>query len=527
MDRIISNLLFASGIYNTKTKDINVHLQSHPEYPSLRSITDTLDYFNINNIAVKVDKSSLSQLPKMFVAHLSGEFHMDFALVHRLKNKIRLTWQDGNSHNVSIEEFKARWNGTLLAVENDEEQKPSFIQQLVNANILAALPIICILLLLWYYLTSVPALCFSLLSLVGLITSYFIQKESLGIGDSTVAKVCSAINTNSEGCEAVIKSDESKVFGISLGDLSLVYFASLLMVTSFLGIDSYMFYTISGLSLFAVGYTVYVQMMEIKNWCFLCLVVSTVLISQFAILHFWVQQSAIQASVLVVSLGILIVVISSWKAIKSIWQNAIELTEVKADLLGFKKNSDFFFQALDKNKIILSNKINETYSIAFGSENPSIELIAITNPTCGYCDKAFEAYDYLLSKFSKDIRIEFVFSVSTERDNNSNIVASKIIEIYQSDRSKAYKAMSDWFRNKDVDLWTSKYGSPNSENEYPQHCILSHTEWSRINNIIYTPETIFGESVFPKSHFDIKDLEFFVEVIKEAQKVGPQLDAIA
>jgi len=371
MDRIISTLLFASGIYGTKTKDIKVHLQSHPDYPSLRSITDTLDYFNINNIVAKVDKSSLPQLPKMFVAHLNREAHMDFALVHRLKNKIRLTWQDGNSHNVSIEKFKDRWNGALLAVEKDEEQSTSMIQRVLNPSALIALPIVCILLLLWLYTPSPSAFWFSSLSLAGLITSYFIQKESLGIGDAAVAKVCGAINKNSEGCESVIKSDKSQILGVSLGDISLVYFASILLISLFLGVDNYLFYAISVLSLIAVAYTIFIQMINLKIWCFLCLVVSIVLISQFVILHFLVLQTSVTPNFIASSMLILILAAASWTVIKSLWKNSLELIETKADLLGFKKNSDFFFRALEKNKILLSNKINDRFSIAFGSENPS------------------------------------------------------------------------------------------------------------------------------------------------------------
>ena len=337
MDRIISPLLVASGIYNTKSKDINLHLQSHPEYPSLRSITDTLDYFNISNVAVKVDKSSLPQLPKMFLAHLKGELHMDFALVQQLKDAIKVTWQDGHSNHVSIEMFKERWNGTLLAVEKNKEQKTSLIEKLTNLNVLILLPIIGILLLLWFFNSS--AFYFSSLSLVGLITSYFIQKESFGIGGITVAKVCSAINTNSEGCESVIKSDQSTIFGISLGDISLVYFAFLLLISAFQSIDNYMFYAISALSLLAVAYTIYIQMVNLKKWCFLCLGISLLLICQFIILHFLAQQSSITFTFVATSLIVLTLVSTSWIAIKSLWQDSIALTESKAELLGFKRTT--------------------------------------------------------------------------------------------------------------------------------------------------------------------------------------------
>lgn len=522
MDRILSLLLSSSGIYSIKSKDLNLHLHSHPEFPSLRSITDTLDYFGINNVAVKVDKTSLSQLPKKFLAHLKGDTNMDFALVHRLKNKIKLTRQNGKSIHVSIEEFEEKWNGTLLAVEKSEFQKTTVIQKFTDSNVLGIVPVICILLLLWVYSYSIAAFCFSSLSLLGLIASYLIQKESLGIGDSTIAKVCSVINSNSEGCDAVIKSDMGKILGIPLSDASIVYFAFLLIVSLFGSIDYYLLYAISGLTLVAVIYTLYVQIVELKKWCFLCLAVSFILICQFLILHFLIDQSTHHLGFVGIGSISLILVITLWTTLKALWQNSIKLSEVKSELLRFKRNSDFFFQALDKSKTLLSERIDEQYTVSFGPKHSTIDLIAITNPTCGYCNKAFEAYDYLLSKFPNDIRIDFVFSVTTDLDNDSNILASKIIEIYQQDKSKAFNAMREWFRNKEIDNWINNYGLPNRKNAYPQECIRSHNEWCNLNGIVYTPETIMGESIFPKPLYEVSDIEFFLEVIKESRATNSE-----
>ncbi len=516
MDRIISSLLLASGIYGTKTKDLNLHLLTHPEYPSLRSITDTLDYFNISNIAVKVDKTSLSQLPKMFLAHVKGESHMDFALVRQRKNNVKLTWPDGNSNHMSIEKFNEKWNGTILAVEKDNLQNTSLVQKFTNSDIFTILSIISILLLLWFYSPSLSSLSFSFLSLLGMIISYFIQKENFGIGDSIVAKVCSAINDNSEGCESVIKSDRSKVFGISLGDISLVYFTFLLIIAQFQGIDNYIFYGISTLTLAAVGYTLYIQIFDLKKWCLLCLGVSLILVGQFLTLQFLIEQSYNSSNFIAIGSILMMLVISSWIVLKTLWQNSIEMFKAKSELLGFKKNRDFFFHALGKNKKTFSNKINDKYKVSFGAEHPTVELMAITNPTCGFCNKAFEAYDYLLAKFPEDIRIDFVFNVSPDTDNNSNIIASRIIETYQKNKLEAYEMMQNWFKKREVDEWIGKYGYPDKDNPYHQNCILYHNEWSKINGMIYTPETILNGAIFPKSNYEIEDMEFFIETMKEA-----------
>jgi len=48
-------------------------MQSHPDYPSLLSISDTLHFFNINNGTFRIDSSEIHLLPKRFVVTLKEE----------------------------------------------------------------------------------------------------------------------------------------------------------------------------------------------------------------------------------------------------------------------------------------------------------------------------------------------------------------------------------------------------------------------------------------------------------------------
>jgi len=511
MDRLISELLHSAGIYNTKSSDLSLHLQSHPEYPSLRAVTDTLDYFNINNIAVRVEKSTLSQLPKKFLAHLKRDVEMDFVLVDRKKDRIKLTWQDGQSKHVSIEEFKQKWNGTILAVEKDDGQNSLVMNRFTDTNLLGALLVAGILVLLWNYCPSLPAFYFSALSLAGLILSYFIQKEGLGIGNSYIANACSAINNNTAGCESVIKSEQGYIFGISLGDISLVYFTFILLAGSLLGIENYIFYTLSIFTLLAIVYTTYVQFFQLKKWCLLCLAVSIVIIGQFLILLNIVKQPIASNNFIITCIVSILLVPSSWITLKSLWQNSIDLPKVASELLRFKKNSNFFFYLINSNKQTFLGAIDEKHHFYFGATNPLIELTAITNPTCGYCHSAFEDYDYLLNKFPNKIKVNFVFNVPTEIDNNSNIISSGLIELYRSNRAEAYQAMKKWFANRDVEKWTHEYGPSNLDKSITTDWIVDHREWCNVNKINYTPATILNDSILPTTYYKIRDIEFFIE----------------
>ena len=56
---------------------IKQQLFSHPDYPSLLSITDTLNELGIENTAVHIEKGQLHEVPTPFLAHLNdrgGEF---------------------------------------------------------------------------------------------------------------------------------------------------------------------------------------------------------------------------------------------------------------------------------------------------------------------------------------------------------------------------------------------------------------------------------------------------------------------
>src|SRR6185503_5135850 len=51
---------------------LNQQLLSHPDYPSLLSITDTLNELNIESTAIQIEKEHLTELPIPFIAHLNG-----------------------------------------------------------------------------------------------------------------------------------------------------------------------------------------------------------------------------------------------------------------------------------------------------------------------------------------------------------------------------------------------------------------------------------------------------------------------
>lgn len=54
-------------------KEFEFQIQSHPDYPSLLAIADTLSFFNVDNGAMRLDSSEIEFLPNQFIALLSEE----------------------------------------------------------------------------------------------------------------------------------------------------------------------------------------------------------------------------------------------------------------------------------------------------------------------------------------------------------------------------------------------------------------------------------------------------------------------
>ena len=73
------------------TIDLNefyFQIQSHPDYPSLLSISDTLSFFKINNLATNLQNEDLLHLPKYFIALIQDDKLFQFSLCR--KNDQRL-----------------------------------------------------------------------------------------------------------------------------------------------------------------------------------------------------------------------------------------------------------------------------------------------------------------------------------------------------------------------------------------------------------------------------------------------------
>ncbi|MCF6306338.1 MAG: hypothetical protein L3J09_00100 [Flavobacteriaceae bacterium] len=495
------------------SEDFKLQLISNPSFPSVKAISDTLDYFGIENIVANVPKDALNQLPECFLAVLEKDRSKIIAQVQKIKNGVRLLKEDGGKEKVSLKEFNDLWNGTIIAVEKNTEEvsnKTSFNNPF--------LPLLTIGVLILGYLFSTQNLqeiFYTTFSVIGFIVSFLIVRESFGLQNKSTTKICNSSEKNTN-CSEVINDKTSKIFGlISLSDASITYFASLLVIITFLGYNTSFFLGLSALSIPLIIYSLYAQAYIVKKWCPLCLGIAAVFTVQIAITLLPVSNLDINIFYIIKSVALFTTSYFLWLLIKGTIKKSLNEESLQIEFYKFKRNEKLFSTLLKNERLITNQQLESSSKITFGNPDAKLEIISITNPLCGFCTKAFERYDSLLEKFGDKIKLTIIFNVSSENlENPSTQISQRIIELYQENKEDAYKALKNWFSHRDVDKWQLEYNKPTMLSNYNN--INSQYKWCLDNKIDYTPATLIGDNFFPKE-YEIKDLSLFMDYLIATQ----------
>jgi uncharacterized membrane protein len=329
------------------------------------------------------------------------------------------------------------------------------------------------------------------------------------MNNKTINKFCDSVSKN-QGCSNVINDVKAKLFNvISLSDACIVYFSSLLLFSIFVEFNVSLLFLISIFSLPVIFYSIYYQALVIKDWCALCIGISVILITQFLILLYNFNSFGFDLSI--VSKAIIIVIVTSilWHIIKNLQITNLSLESSKIDFIKFKRNKILFNELLSKKYLVNNDILIDDNRIYFGSNNPKLVIIAVTNPLCGFCAESFQTYYEILNKY-EDIQINFVFSLFTNDPNNPayKILNSFLELYYRKSKEEAIEALKEWFDSKDFNNWIKKNNQTEAQNI--EFILKRHLDWTIENNIHKTPKTIINNNFYP-DEYNIKDIFYFID----------------
>jgi uncharacterized membrane protein/protein-disulfide isomerase len=414
-----------------------------------------------------------------------------------------------STQKLTVEAFLSNWDGSIIAIAENTNSVSNQNNYSLENICYASFALLSVITL--FFTQNATVITFGLLNLLGSIVGFLILKESLGIHNKTVAKVCGTLSKESS-CDAVINSQNSKMLGgLVLSDLVFLYFATTNLVLLLLGYNSALFLTLTTCSLPIIALAIYSQAFIIKKWCALCLVIAGTLFSQFLIAFLNPTNFKIEVEYLLKSAIIALVGVSLFYFVKTIWIQKVKLSKSELAFLKFKRDQKVFTTLLQNDKIINANLLKPEHKISFGPTNAKAVIDAVTNPLCGFCVQAFNSY-YDLLKNNHDIQVNFIFNVPSEAlSHPATQIATTMLSIYENQgETAALEAMKDWYSNRSLEKWQAQYGIIENEDVHLTTILKQHGNWINVNDIHYTPATILNGYKFPDS-YELTDLRLLID----------------
>lgn len=517
MIQIVQKFISAHGYYPNK-EEFEDYFFSHPDFPSLYAITDTMDFFGIENLAARVTNEQLPELPNEFLTIINSVQQEQFIYVLQHDTQ-KVSYLDDKhvKHSIPLVDFLQKWEKVVVVIDKNENKTVAKSSQ-NNGKLLLMFGS---LLLLFVYNhinqnANWVVFLYAFFVFFGLVLSVLLLQEGFGINNEITAKICKMGTSNDNGCQSVLSSSFAKLYkNFTLSDACFVFFAALVLLLTLSQTQHFYYISISLLVLPIVIFSVYYQYKIVKKWCMLCLGISTNLVG-IALVTLWrTNHLAINQIVKETILFLIVLVFTTliWNLLKPIVLGYFELKKENREQKRFKRNAVTFSALLNHTPKINPITINLFSTIEIGKNEAQNELLLFLSPSCGYCHIAFKDALTLVEKFPDELKIRVGFNVNLDNENNPYaVIISTIVEQHiQFNNGK--ELLSKWHLDKiGVDAFKAAYQIPISEET--QKTIRAQFNWCNENGFNYAPVRIFNQKLMPKE-YAINDLSLFIKEFDE------------
>lgn len=508
------NYLNAEQIHLDK-EEFEFQFNSHPDYPSLLALSDTLSFFNVNNAAFKIDSTEIDLLPNNFLANLKKDNVNFLSFVQKKDTEISYTNGSEKKYSLPKDQFVELWDDVILLAEKDTE----IVRPKPKNWISLSLRVLTLVLFVTVLVIGQPNKWFGLFyvfPIIGLFLSISVLKDLIGTKSTLMDKFCNV--TAATSCQTVVNSNKWKVFKIiSFSDLSIVFFATQLLALFLMGIsnnyESYFYLQVILLliSVPIIAISIYYQKAIEKKWCPICLTISALLIAELgyvlylnAIFSFNITWSGLFIFLFVTSTGAVL-----WFSLKETLTKMKQLKEEELKANRFKRNYKLF-----KNMLLASKRYDLPKSLfVFGNLDSKLNISIVTSPFCGHCTEPHYMLKSLLDKKQEHLNISILYNVRPKNEQLLNFVSSLTNVKSTEGQSGYYKAMDDWYQNKDEQKWLSKHKT-NGINKETNDLLIESNNWFMAQEINFTPCLFINGYRFP-NEYELSDLPFFIDELIE------------
>lgn len=499
------NKYLSLNFYLDATEELKELFLSYSNYPNIFAATDSLDRLLIENLAIKVPKEGLTELPNFFLDF----FDKNLVLVTKTEKRIQVDTEKGRKKMLTIGGFSKGWNEIFIAIvpnQNSIEEVKSNSKGIVYFSTILWLALLSIL----YNDYGISNVILLFISMVGVLVSIFIIQEKFGLKNRIVSKFC---NTNPKAsCDSVLQSGKGEINKwISFTDLPLLFFSINIMALLLNPIASTgIIGCLNILWLPVIAYSISIQKFQMKKWCILCLVASVLIVFQVYMGYFLYRQLLLFDAIFfngfiysfsfVTCTSILLVIIP---ALETKFKAEGEVKELRR----FKKNPSVL--GFLSKKIPAVERFEKLQTLQFGNRNSSVVFAIFLSYSCRHCHKAFEDTIDLIHKYLKRVFWNVLFTINPENnDNPYKGVAESLLAINNTFLESIKESISDWHIHKmGLEVWLGNWKVDSISMKVNQQ-IRQHFDWCLVNECSYTLTKIINKKLF-SNEYVINELKIF------------------
>ncbi|RPE12001.1 hypothetical protein EGT74_00135 [Chitinophaga lutea] len=489
-------------------------LQTHPDYPSLVSLTDFLDMGGMQYYAVESERAGIPDFNYPLLAYVN-DGGSDY-----------LMQVDGPAAFETDEKLRHNWSGIVLfAGEKARWEVPENTKLLQRQHAFAAIGIIAGLLVLaavgaaFSFNPGLAPLTWGVLTLAGLTLGIFTITTELGLQIGIVNEVCNSIGGRA-GCKAVLKSNLAKVYGgVTVADLALSYF-----LAQFIFFVAAAWYpalmatqmVIAMPLLLVAGVSVIVQKFRLKRWCALCLGIAGVLTGQSALAFAGFNDafSVLQPVTTGYFLAVQAILCLAMQPVKAQLKDDKEKRDHAKDLLRWKRDPLLFITQWERMQQV--DTATMPHELHFGNPGAALEIVVACNPFCGPCQYAHRVLDEIYETCKDQVFIKVRFLSMEDRAEN---IARAVTAIFQCARGlqpgeEVRRMLADWFRYMNMDKWSKRWQYNASLDVKDQ--LVAHRKWMNEAGVRGTPTFYVNGRKMPKNYI-LKDLMHLVPILAASE----------
>jgi thioredoxin-related protein len=489
MQTQLSRLLSLLSIFHTRTHSENIFAYDDG---SIVYIKYALASYRLDSLAAELSAEHLEEIPTPAFVLLDANRPL-WAVLEKTEGDNVRVFDGKKTYVISREAFCERWTGkTILVEKNEHSAEHRFIEnrsrerskkslQAVQKYLAGLFFVLLFLHVAQVYSSHLSAIGLFGLSCVGLAVSAILL---LGEKDtkSEVFKAACALSSFGNCAETVQNGKAFFIKGFTWAEAAFAYF--LFFVLSFLfaasGLAaqsvSVILHTTAFLGVFTGIYSLYVQKFEQKQWCFLCLMLVSILFLS-AVPFFFAPLSVPKTeAVLLPFYFASVIAYFSILVIRYYFAEQQNNQNEKSRLTAFLHDEESFFAGLSRSRQIECVEVPDDFTA--GNPNANFDIIMVSRPSCKPCAAAHREIDDLTAMFGTYMRVRTVYVFSPDANDPERQYTEKKL------------------REKGLN-------TPQTE-----RALQKHADFIQSAHITHTPTFIVNGHFLPEN-YRLQDLAFF------------------